>query len=370
LARGRGHHAAWQALRARYAEAHPALAQEFDRWMAGVLPGDWEAALPAFAPSDGPLATRQAHAKVLNALATAIPNLVGGSADLAESTGTEIKGGGTFSATESGRNLHWGVREHAMGACMNGMAAHGGLRPFGSTFLIFTDYCKPAIRLSALMGLPVVYIGTHDSIGLGEDGPTHQPIEQLAMLRATPNVTVLRPADATETAEAWRVAVAHTGGPTVLVCTRQKLPVLDRTVLAPAAGVRRGGYVLSDAPGGRPEAIIMATGSEVHIALAAVEALRSDGVAVRLVSMPSQELFAAQSPEYRESVLPAAVTARVSIEAATTFGWHRWVGDRGVALGIDHFGASAPAERLYQEFGLTAAAVRSAVLGLLGRPTP
>jgi transketolase len=248
-----------------------------------------------------------------------------------------------------------------MAACLNGMAAHGGLRPFGSTFLIFTDYCKPAIRLSGLMKLPVIYIGTHDSIGLGEDGPTHQPIEQLAMLRATPNVTVIRPADANETVEAWKAAIERVDGPTVLALTRQKLPVLDRSRLQPASGVRRGGYVLLDAPGGLPKVIVIATGSEVALALGAVEKLQSEGLAVRLVSLPSWELFEAQSPDYRESVLPSAVTRRVSVEAASSFGWERYVGREGKIIGIDHFGASAPGEVLFRQFGFTQERIADAV---------
>ena len=359
--RGAAAHADWAARFAAYRAAHPALAAELEQWLAGTLPAGWDAGLPAFTPADGQLATRQASAKVLNALAATLPSLMGGSADLAESTGTDIKGGGSFSAAGSGRNFHWGVREHGMGACLNGMAAHGGIRPFGSTFLIFTDYCKPSIRLAGLMQLPVIYIGTHDSIGLGEDGPTHQPIEQLAMLRSTPNVTVIRPADATETVEAWKAAVRRADGPTVLVLSRQKLPVLDRSRYAPAAGAARGGYVLLDAPGGAPTVIVLATGAEVHVALAAVERLHASGVAARLVSLPSWELFAAQPAEYREAVLPAAVRARVAVEAAASFGWHRWVGERGEIIGIDHFGASAPADRLFTEFGFTADGIIAAV---------
>jgi transketolase len=372
--RGSEVRASWQDQMARYRSAHPEDAAELDLWRSGDLPAAWDSGLPEFTPADGPLATRQASAKVLNALATKLPNLTGGSADLAESTGAEIKGGGSLSATTPGRNIHWGVREHAMAACLNGMAAHGGIRPFGSTFLIFTDYCKPAIRLSGLMHLPVIYIGTHDSIGLGEDGPTHQPIEQLAMLRATPNVTVIRPADATETVEAWKAALRRSDGPTVLALSRQKLPILDRTRLAPQAEAARGGYVLLEAPGGKPAAIILATGAEVHPALAAVEQLQRDGIAARLVSMPSWELFEAQPESYRESVLPRAVTARVALEAAATLGWHRWVGDRGIVLGIDHFGASAPADRLFREFGITAdhliAAVKGLLLGMPGAQGP
>jgi transketolase len=349
----------WQSRLAGYRAAHPELAQEWDRAQAGDLPAGWESALPVFTPADGALATRQASAKALNALAARIPNLIGGSADLAESTGTEIKGGGSVSATATGRNLHWGIREHGMAATLNGIAAHGGLRPFGSTFLIFADYCKPSIRLSGLMGLPVIYIGTHDSIGLGEDGPTHQPIEQLAMLRATPNVHVFRPADATETAEAWRSAISRRDGPTVLALSRQKLPILDRVALASAEGVRQGGYVLRDGAG-TPELILLATGSEVHLALAAADRLTAGGRRVRVVSLPCWELFDAQPESYRHQVLPPKVRARVSIVAAATMGWHRFVGDAGVAIGIDHFGASAPADRLFQEFGFTVEAIVAA----------
>lgn len=356
LARGAELGAEWSARLAAYRKAQPELAAEFERWFSGVLPAGWDSALPAFTPADGKVATRQASAKMLNAIAARVENLLGGSADLAESTGTEIKGGGSYSASKSGRNIHWGIREHGMGASLNGMAAHGGVRGYGSTFLIFTDYCKPAIRLSGLMGLPVIYIGTHDSIGLGEDGPTHQPIEQLAMLRATPNVTVIRPADATETVEAWRSALTRSDGPTVLALSRQKLPVLDRVALAPAEGARRGGYVLKDSAG-TPELILIATGAEVHLALAAAAALTAEGRRVRVVSLPSWEIFDAQPEGYRHEVLPPAVRARVSIEAAATMGWHRYVGDAGATIGLDHFGASAPAERLFEEFGFTVAHV-------------
>jgi transketolase len=365
--RGRGAeaHQAWKELFGRYRATHPDLAAELEIWLSGQLPAGWDTDLPSFSPADGALATRQASAKALNALAARLPNLMGGSADLAESTGTDIKGGGSFGPTKTGRNFHWGVREHGMAACLNGMAAHGGIRPFGSTFLIFTDYCKPAIRLSGLMKLPVIYIGTHDSIGLGEDGPTHQPIEQLAMLRATPNVTVIRPADANETVEAWKVAIERTDGPTVMALSRQKLPVFDRTRLGSAQGTRRGGYILLDPKGGVPEAIVIATGSEVALALGAVEKLQHQGVRARLVSLPSWELFEAQSADYRESVLPSAVKPRVAVEAATSFGWRRWVGDDGAIIGIDHFGASAPAEVLYQQFGFTQDRIVESVKRLL-----
>jgi transketolase len=366
-ARGRELHAQWQEQLTRYRSAHPADAAELEAWLSGALPRDWDASLPVFTPADGQLATRQASAKVLNALASRIPNLMGGSADLAESTGSDIKGGGSFSATTVGRNFHWGVREHGMAACLNGMAAHGGIRPFGSTFLIFTDYFKPSIRLAGLMRLPVIYIGSHDSIGLGEDGPTHQPIEQLAMLRATPNVTVLRPADATETVEAWKAALQRSDGPTILALSRQKLPILDRTKLAPQADAAHGGYVLLDAPGRQPSVIVIATGAEVHLALAAVHLLHAEGVEARLVSLPSWEIFEAQPTAYRARVLPPAVLARVAVEAAASFGWHRWVGDRGEIIAIDRFGASAPGDRLFQEFGVTPERIVAAVKRVLGR---
>jgi transketolase len=358
----------WSQRLARYEAEHPTDASELRRRLAGELPSGWELALPTITADKGQLATRQASAQALAALAAALPELVGGSADLAGSTGTALKQVGTFGPGTPGRQIHWGVREHGMGAALNGIAAHGGLRPFGSTFLIFTDYMKPAIRLAALMRLPVIYIGTHDSIGLGEDGPTHQPIEQLAMLRAIPGVLVLRPADATETVEAWRLAIEHRTGPVVLVLTRQKVPVLDRARLAPAAGVARGGYVLWDPPGG-PEAILIATGSEVHVALAAATRLLGEGVRTRVVSLPSWELFEGQSAEYRESVLPRGIRARVGIEAASPFGWLRYVTEDGTMLAMEGFGASAPAERLFSEFHFTPEHAMAAVRRVLGRST-
>jgi transketolase len=361
--------AEWNRRLARYESEHPAQAAELWRRLAGELPPDWEQVLPVITPDKGQLATRQASAQALTALVAALPELVGGSADLAGSTGTVLKQAGTLGPASSGRQIHWGVREHAMAAALNGIAAHGGLRPFGSTFLIFSDYMKPSIRLAAIMRLPVIYVGTHDSIGVGEDGPTHQPIEQLAMLRAIPGMLVLRPADATETVEAWRVAIEHRSGPVALVLTRQRLPVLDRATLGPAAGVRRGGYVLWDPPGG-PEAILIATGSEVHVALAAANRLVQEGVRVRVVSLPSWELFETQSREYRDSVLPRGIRARVGIEAASPFGWLRYVTDDGEMLGLDHFGASAPAERLFSEFHFTPEHAADAVRRVLGRSAP
>ncbi|HEY8105939.1 MAG TPA: transketolase [Gemmatimonadales bacterium] len=356
---------AWRDRLSRYRSEHPADAAELTRRLAGDLPAAWERALPVIGPGK-PLATRQASAQVLSALIGTLPELAGGSADLAGSTGTQLKQVGTLGPSSTGREIHWGVREHGMAAALNGIAAHGGVRPMGSTFLIFTDYMKPAMRLAALMRLPVIYVGTHDSIGLGEDGPTHQPVEQLAMLRSIPGMLVLRPADATETVEAWRAVIAHRNGPAVLVLTRQKLPVLDRTRLAPADGVARGGYVLWDPPGG-PEAILIGTGSEVHVALAASERLLAEGTRARVVSLPSWELFEAQSADYRESVLPRAIRARVGIEAASPFGWQRYVTDDGVMLAMESFGASAPFERLFSEFHLTPEDAAAAVRRLLGR---
>ena len=353
LPRGAALESEWRARQAAYATEDAGSGREFAEWMSGALAEGWDNGLPALGPESGPLATRQASGLALQAIAAAVPNLVGGSADLGGSTGTTLKQGGVFGPTSAGRTFHWGIREHGMAACLNGIAAHGGLRPFGSTFLVFSDYMKPAIRLAAIMGLPVIYIGTHDSIGVGEDGPTHQPIEHLAMLRAIPNLVVLRPADGTETIEAWRAAVARQDGPTMLVLSRQKLPVLDRATLGPAAGVARGAYVLLDPPGGTPQAILIATGSEVHVALAAAKVLQADRVRVRVVSMPSWELFATQPQSYRDEVLPPAVRVRLSIEAASPFGWERWVGSSGAMLAMEGFGASAPGERLFEEFKFT-----------------
>jgi transketolase len=356
----------WNRLHAEYRAAHPTEAERFRQWMAGELPEGWDTKLPVFGMDAKAVETRKASAAALKVLAAALPNLVGGSADLAGSTGTAHGLGGDFGPGQSGQTVHWGIREHAMAACMNGMAAHGGVRPFGSTFLVFSDYMKPSIRLAALMGLPVIYLGTHDSIGVGEDGPTHQPIEQLAMLRAIPNVVVFRPGDANETVEAWRAAVLRREGPTILALTRQKLPVLDRSTLGAAAGVHRGGYVLFDPPGGI-QAIAMATGSELSVAVDAAQLLAKDGVRVRVVSLPSWELFASQPQAYRDSVLPPAVHARVSVEAATSFGWHRWLGEAGEAVSLDHFGASAPGERLFDEFGFSAAHVADTIRRVLSR---
>ena len=346
-------HAEWQGRWSAYRADHPEPAAELERRLAGRLPEGWDSALPLFGPKDAQ-ATRAASGKALNAIALQLPELIGGSADLTGSNLTQIRGSGAFNAEDStGRNFHFGVREHAMGAVQNGLAYHGGFIPFGGTFLIFSDYMRPAIRLAALARLKVIYVFTHDSIGLGEDGPTHQPIEQLAALRAIPNLTVIRPADPTETAEAWRAAIGHAGGPVALVLTRQKVSVVDRAKYGPAAGLHRGGYVLADPPGKAAEVILLATGSEVEIALGAFETLSRDGVAARVVSLPSFEYFAAQPQRYRDEVLPPTVSHRIAIEAAAPQPWYRWVGERGVIMGIERFGASAPYQRIYREFGLT-----------------
>jgi transketolase len=329
------------------------LAAEFERRLRGELQDGWEELIPTFTAKDGNVASRAAAGVVLNAIAPKIPELIGGSADLASSTNTIVKGAPSFSADDySGRNFHFGVREHGMGAIMNGMSLHGGIVPYGATFLIFSDYMRPAIRLAALMHQHVVYVFTHDSIGLGEDGPTHQPIEQLSTLRAIPNMMVIRPADANEAAEAWRAALKHKGGPVALVLTRQKLGFIDRDKYASAAGVAKGAYVLADEPGGNPEVVLISSGSEVALVLQAQQRLAADGIRARAVSMPSMELFARQDQAYRDEVLPPNVR-RVSIEAASTMSWHQWVGPEGIVIGIDRFGASAPYATLYKELGIT-----------------
>ena len=363
--RGEQSMAEWARVVDAYEKAHPDLVAELRLALEGTLPEGWDSDLPAFDPGTS-LATRQASAMVLGRLVEVIPGLAGGSADLAGSTGVNISHGGTFGPTSVGRSIHWGVREHGMAACMNGMAAHGGIRPYGSTFLVFADYMKPAIRLAALMGLPVIYVFTHDSIGVGEDGPTHQPIEQLAMLRSIPNLVVIRPADAGETREAWQVAVARSDGPTALILTRQKLPVLDRGRADLMSATGRGGYILFEPP--TPiEAILIATGSEVAPALKAAQDLATDGHGVRVVSLPSWEVFAAQPASYREEVLPSDVTTRISVEAGTSFGWMRYVTSQGTSIAIDHFGASAPAGRLFEEFGFTADQIAATVRQMLTR---
>ncbi len=352
-ARGGALESEWRALFSRYRAAHPEAARQFEARLAGALPAGWHEKLPRFAPTDGAIATRAASGKVLNAIAADLPQLVGGSADLTGSNNTYLKQFPAFTATErGGRNLFFGVREHAMGAIANGLALSRMLRPYVGTFLIFSDYMRPPIRLAALMELPVVYVFTHDSIFLGEDGPTHQPVEQLLALRAIPNLTVIRPADANETAAAWRVAIERTTGPTALALTRQAVPVLPGTADSASEGVARGAYVLADVAT-TPDLLLLATGSEVQLALGARDLLAAEGIAVRVVSFPSWELFDSQEVSYRKSVLPAAVTRRLAVEAATPLGWERYVGSAGAVLGVERFGASAPWKALREPYGLT-----------------
>jgi transketolase len=367
LTRGEKAEKVWRMKFAAYAAAFPALALEWERRMWGDLPEGWVEGIPTFSPEAGATATRSASGKVLNAIAAKVPELAGGSADLSPSTDTVIKIGGEFlpDAEPGGRNIHFGVREHGMGAVLNGMARHGGVIPYGATFFIFSDYMRPSIRLAALMGCRVVYVFTHDSIGVGEDGPTHEPVEHLASLRAMPNLNVVRPADANETAAAWRMALERTTGPTALVLSRQKLPILPPSGVFRDDGVYRGAYVLEDAGNGRPDVLLIASGSEVSVALAARKLLAEEGVPARVVSMPCWERFEEQEAVYREAVLPPSVPARVSVEAGSTFGWRRYVGDRGASVGIDRFGASAPAERIFRELGITPEAVRDRAKSVL-----
>ncbi|MBM3151332.1 MAG: transketolase [Chloroflexi bacterium] len=346
--------AGWQERFERYRRAHPGLADEFERRVAGRLPEDWAAALPAFPPDARGLASRAASGRALNALAAALPELVGGSADLAPSNKSWLDGFPAFQREQrAGRNFHFGVREHAMGAILNGMALHGGLIPYGATFLVFSDYMRGAIRLAALSHIPVIYIFTHDSIGVGEDGPTHQPVEHLAALRAIPGLTVIRPGDASETAEAWKCAIANRRGPTTLILSRQNLPTLDRSAYAGAAGLQRGAYVLADPASGDPQLILMATGSEVGLIVAAGSCLAAEGLRVRLVSFPSWELFEQQPDTYRQAVLPPGITARLAVEAGVRQGWERWTGGQGRVISLEHFGASAPAPELFEAYGFT-----------------
>ncbi|MEW6187245.1 MAG: transketolase [Thermodesulfobacteriota bacterium] len=357
----------WEGLFTDYEKAYPDLAAEWKRVMAGDLPEGWTEALPVFPADAKGQATRAASGMVLNAVAAKVNNLIGGSADLAPSNKTEIKGSGDFQAGAYGeRNLRFGVREHGMGSVMNGMALHGGVIPYGGTFLIFSEYMRPPIRLAAMMGLRVIYIFTHDSIGLGEDGPTHQPIEQLAALRAIPNLTVIRPADANETARAWRMALTRTTGPTALILTRQNLPTLDRSFLSSAENLDLGAYVLQGQGETNPDVLLLATGSEVPIALQVSEKLKNQGITSRVISMPSWELFDQQPEPYRNQVLPPEIKKRVSIEAGSPMGWSRYAGDQGLVIGLDHFGASAPDKVLFEKFGLTVDRVMEKVLEYLG----
>lgn len=383
LDRGKRLEEEWRKRLDRYRQTHPELFGQWEEWRKGILPDGWEKSIPAFPSDPKGMATRAAGGKVMNALAAKVPFLIGGSADLNPSTSTALKGQGNFQPpgetggeiqgaesgpwNYSGANIHFGVREHAMGSILNGMALHGGTIPYGSTFLVFSDYMRPAIRLAALMRLQVIYVFTHDSIALGEDGPTHQPIEHVSSLRAIPGLTVIRPADANEVAEAWRMAIQHKDGPVALVMTRQAVPVIDRKRFAPAEGLARGAYILADSSGGPPDIILIATGSEVHLALEAQEKARGQGIRLRVVSMPSWEIFERQEKDYREKILPPRITQRISLEAGVTHGWSKYVGSEGLAVGIDRFGASAPGKILLEKFGFTAENVLKHIERLLGR---
>lgn len=366
LERGRENEEEWRRLTERYAESYPqewtAVKNGFD----GVLPEGWDAELPVFDPKDGPVATRKASGKALQAPAARLPVMLGGSADLGPSNNTLIESDPDHSAeTPAARNIRFGVREHAMAAMMNGMALHGGVIPYAGTFFIFSDYMRPSIRLACLMNVRSIFIFTHDSVAVGEDGPTHEPIEHLASLRAMPNLVVLRPGDANETSAAWKIAIERTG-PTALILTRQKIPTFEESPERAADGVAKGAYVLSDTDG-PPDLLLIATGSEVHLALQAKERLQSErGVKVRVVSMPSWELFQDQTVEYRESVLPASVKKRLAVEAAATFGWERWVGDQGDVIGIDRFGASAPGGQVLEKLGINLDHIVKRALDLMG----
>jgi transketolase len=383
LTRGSAAEGAWDTLLSDYAREYPELAQELRQVMEGELAFGWEGAIPEFPADPKGMATRVAAGKALSAVAAKLPQLMGGSADLDPSTYTALKGRGDFQGKAfappdrqgavggewgpGGANIHFGVREHAMGAIVNGLAAHGGVIPFGATFLTFSDYLRPTLRLAALSELQVIHFFTHDSIGLGEDGPTHQPVEHLASLRAIPRLVVIRPGDANEAGVALRVALAMKGRPVALVLSRQPVPTLDRTVYAGAEGVARGGYVLAEPPDGAPELILIATGSELSLALEAQRALAGDGVRARVVSLPSWELFDEQPRDYRDAVLPPAIRARLSVEAGSPQGWHRYVGEGGAVLAVEDFGASAPGDVVLKEYGFSTERVRSAALGLLGR---
>jgi len=371
----------WEANLESYGKVYPELRIEWDQWMNSILPKDWDRDIPVFSPDSKGLATRSAGGQVINAIASRVSSLIGGSADLNPSTNTALKGKGNFQGPPSGdeavqgsvsgpwgyegANIAFGVREHAMGSLLNGMALHGGLIPFGSTFLIFSDYMRPSIRLAALMKLPIIYIFTHDSIALGEDGPTHQPVEHLASLRAIPGLTVVRPADANETAETWRMAMEYKEGPIAIILTRQNVPVIDRTRFNPANGLRKGAYILADSSSAKPEIILMATGSEVHLALEVYERLHNEGIRVRVVTMPSWELFEKQPEQYRSEILPPEITVRMSIEVGATLGWHKYTGLGGEIVGIDHFGASAPGKTVLKEFGFTSENVLDRIKALL-----
>lgn len=357
----------WKHLLNEYAKAYPDLGEQLRRQIAGELPENWQSGLPIFPPDPKGMATRASSGLVINALAKNIPELVGGSADLTPSTNTWIKDSSAFRAINpGGRNFHFGVREHGMGAVVNGMAYHGGVIPYGATFLVFSDYMRPALRISALSQIPSIWIFTHDSIGLGEDGPTHQPVEQLASLRLIPNLTIIRPADANEVVEAWKYTLCNRKCPNVLLFSRQAVPTLDRQIYAPASGLQKGAYILTDLGKGRPDIILMATGSEVALIAVAGDKLTLDGLNVRLISFPSWEIFRQQSKEYREAVLPRSIGKRLAVEAGSSQGWLEWVGTSGDVIGIDCFGASAPAKDLFSHYGFTVENVVMRAKQLLG----
>jgi transketolase len=365
--RGAEHELKWTAKFEAYGKDEPDLAAELARRMKGYLPDGWDSGLPVFSHGEGGMATRAASGKALNALAKRLPEMIGGSADLTPSNKTWIDESPSFQAdSREGRNIHFGVREHAMAAVVNGIAAHGGLIPFCGTFLTFSDYMRPSIRLSALSGHRSIWVFTHDSIGLGEDGPTHQPVEHLAALRAMPNLVVVRPGDANETVEAWKLAISRGHGPTLMALTRQKIPTLDRTMYAAADGLWRGAYVLADL-GEHPEIILMASGSEVSLIAEAGERLAKEGIGVRLVSFPSWELFIIQDQEYQKSVLPPEITVRLAVEAGVSQGWHRWLGERGTMISVDRFGSSAPSKVVFKEYGFSVENVVSKARELLGK---
>jgi transketolase len=367
IERGKAAEADWHKRFEAYAAEYPDLAALWKTTQRGDLPEGWDAEMPVFKAEDPALATRVSSGRVINAIASKLPTLIGGAADLAPSTDTLMKGIADFGTQPGGRNMHFGIREHGMGSALNGMALHGGVIPFGATFLIFSDYMRPPIRLAALMEQRVIYVYTHDSIGLGEDGPTHQPVEQLSALRAIPHLTVIRPGDGNETAEAWRAALTHKNGPTALVLTRQNLPHLDRSVYAPASGLQQGAYILADAPNGQPDIILLASGSEVSLIVDAAKQLAAQGVQARVVSVPSMEIFNRQPKEYQQSVLPPTITKRLAVEAAAPMSWYRYVGLDGEVIGIERFGASAPYKTLMEKFGLTAENVTARALRMLGR---
>jgi transketolase len=377
IERGKQARTVWEQGYDAWREANPERAALLDRLTARQLPDGWTDALPVFEPSEKGMSTRAASGKVINAIAPVLPELWGGSADLAESNNTTIEGEPSFVPPEHatkafpgdwyGRTLHFGIREHGMGAILNGIVLHGGTRPYGGTFLVFSDYMRPAVRLAALMKLPVTYVWTHDSIGLGEDGPTHQPVEHVTALRAIPGLDVVRPADANETAWAWRLAMEHTDRPTALCLTRQNLPIMDRTKVAGTDEVARGGYVLLDASNGQPTVILMGSGSEVQLCVDARERLESEGIPTRVVSMPCQEWFRAQDLAYRQRVLPTDVRARVSVEAGIAMSWRDLVGEDGEHVSLEHYGASAPYQILFEQFGFTADRVVAAARASLSR---